>query len=196
MGSADPSQHLPEVGNRARPTAADHTEDMTTETAEPGTQPNRNPRLTKTLPPAEWGVKRNLAGFEAGEDQTGQTGASAPATRAPACRQAGRIGNGRVACLRLPVATRRQTGATCLPPRRGWQAHRQVKERLVAPLARLVSGQGIGSVGWMFLAGLLMKDTPAEISIRPYGGGRTGLRVCEEIVAGPRACLRRPGRQA
>ena len=71
-----------------------------------------------------------------------------------------------------------------------------VKEGFVGPLARLVSGQGIGSVGWMFLAGLLMKDTPAEISIRPYGGGRTGLRVCEEIVAGPRACLRRPGRQA
>ena len=139
---------------------------MTTETAEPGTQPNRNPRLTKTLPPAEWGVKRNLAGFEAGEDQTGQTGASAPATRAPACRQAGRIGDGQVACLPCSGA-----------------GHRQVKAGFVGPLAWLVSGQGIGSVGWMLLAGLLMKDTPAEISIRPYGGGRTGLRGIDASAA-------------
>ena len=97
--------------------------------------------MTGTLPPAEGRVKRNLPGFEGGEDQTGQTGASAPAIRAPACRQAGRIGDGEVACLRLPVATRRQTGATCLPPRRGRQAHRQVKEQFIGPLAERVSRQ-------------------------------------------------------
>ena len=40
---------------------------------------------------------------EAGEDQRGQTRPSAPVIRAPACRQAGRIGDGQVACLRPPV---------------------------------------------------------------------------------------------
>ena len=92
------------------------------------------------LPPADWRVKRNRPDREGGGRQAEQTGPSIPANRAPACRQAGRIGDGEVACLRLPVATRRQTGATCLPPpvcvrtrtgrRRGRQAHRQVKEGL------------------------------------------------------------------
>ena len=56
-----------------------------------------------------------------------QTGPSAPAMRAPACRQAGRIGDGQVACL-----PRFRAG------------HRQVKKGFVGPLARLLSGQGIG----------------------------------------------------
>jgi hypothetical protein len=67
---------------------------MTAATAEPGTEPSRKPTLSGTLLPAEWQVKRNLPGFEAGEDQRGQARPAAPAIRAPACRQAGRIGNG------------------------------------------------------------------------------------------------------
>ena len=78
-----------EAGNPARPAAVDHREHPTAETAESEIRPSRNPRLTGTLPLAEGRVKRNLPGFEAGEDQTGQTGPSAPAMRAPACRQAG-----------------------------------------------------------------------------------------------------------
>jgi hypothetical protein len=46
-------------------------------------QPRGNPTVTGTLPPAEGRVKRNLPGFEGGEDQTRQTGPSAPAIRAP-----------------------------------------------------------------------------------------------------------------
>jgi len=55
---------------------------MTAEAAEPGTATTRNATVTGTLPPAQWRVKRILAGFEAGEDQMGQTGVSAAAIRA------------------------------------------------------------------------------------------------------------------
>jgi len=46
---------------RARPGAADHREQMTAETAEPGTTNTGNPALRGTLPLAEWRVKRDLA---------------------------------------------------------------------------------------------------------------------------------------
>jgi len=36
-----------------------------------GTEPTRKSTLRETLPPAEWRVKRNLPGAEAGEDQRG-----------------------------------------------------------------------------------------------------------------------------
>ncbi len=55
-----------------------------------------NLTLTGTLPPAAWRVKRSLPGQEAGEDQTVQTDGSAPAMRAPTCRQAVRIEDGEV----------------------------------------------------------------------------------------------------
>ena len=51
------------------------------ETAEPGTEPRRNPRLRWTLPAADWPVKGNRAtpgGWDAGRDRRGP---KAPATR-------------------------------------------------------------------------------------------------------------------
>jgi len=68
-----------------------------------------------------------VPGPAGGRCHTGQTSPETPA------REDGDEGC-EVACLRLPVATRRQTGVT----------HRQAKERFVGPLARLLSGQGIG----------------------------------------------------
>ncbi len=72
-----------EVGNRARPRAA--------RLRQRGTPENRNqrmgnPTLTEMLVPAEGWVKQNLPGPEARACQAGQTGSSAPAIRAPACR--------------------------------------------------------------------------------------------------------------
>lgn len=61
-----------EVGNGARPAAANYRELVTAETAEPGTRPSRNPRLTGTLPPAGGGVKRHPATpgvWDAGRDR-------------------------------------------------------------------------------------------------------------------------------
>ncbi len=52
-------------------------------------------------------------------------------------RRDGRIGAGEVACLRLHVAGRRQTGAT---------THRQVNDRFVRPIEGLVTRQGLGLV--------------------------------------------------
>jgi len=46
-------------------------------------QPRGNPTVSGTLLPAEGRGKRNFPGFEGGEDQTRQTGLSAPTMRAP-----------------------------------------------------------------------------------------------------------------
>jgi len=74
----------------ARPAAADHREHMTAETAEPGTQPSRNPRLTGTLPPAEWRVNEIVqplgSGTPGGTDQP----LSPPVTQSQDQRRGGR----------------------------------------------------------------------------------------------------------
>ena len=105
------------------------------------------------LPPAERAGQAESSGFS-GNLREGGAKLDKPAAR-PRREKKG-IGEGKIACLRLPAATRRQTGATCPPPpvcvrtrtgrRRGRQAHRQVKERFVGPLARLLSGQGVGRI--------------------------------------------------
>jgi len=55
-----------------------------------------NPKLTGTLPPAAWRVKLHLPGPEGEACQAGQTGPSPSAIRAPAFRQAIRMGDGKV----------------------------------------------------------------------------------------------------
>ncbi len=113
---------------------------MTAETAELGTATTGKRTLTGRLAPEIRTRQAETTGFfrilrEGGAKQ------GKPAPR-PRLEKKG-IGEGKVACLRLPVATRRQTGAT----------HRQVKERFVGPLARLMSGQGIGRIRWRAKAG-------------------------------------------
>ena len=51
------------------------------------------------LLPADWRVKRNLAGAVVEGCRAGETGPSLAAIRAPACRQTGQIGNEEVAWL-------------------------------------------------------------------------------------------------
>jgi hypothetical protein len=49
-----------EVGNGARTPAANHRELAAAGTAEPGTEPSPGPRVTGTLPAADWRVKQML----------------------------------------------------------------------------------------------------------------------------------------
>jgi hypothetical protein len=76
---------------RARPGATRPAQRGTPKNRNRAQQPRGNPTVTGTLLPAEGRGKRNFPGFEGGEDQTRQTGPSAPAMRAPDRGREGRL---------------------------------------------------------------------------------------------------------
>jgi hypothetical protein len=86
---------------------------MTAETAEPGTEPSRNPRLTGTLLPANWRVNRNPAG-EGWSGRSDGIERSLDPGYASTCLPAGRIGGGEVACLPRSLSAPACRHATCL----------------------------------------------------------------------------------
>ncbi len=90
----DPINPIAEVGNGARPAAANKRGLVQAEIAEPGTESNWNPRLIVRLPALGWCVKRNVYFFDplygrasfGGTDQAPR----APATRSPTRGREGR----------------------------------------------------------------------------------------------------------
>ena len=127
----------------------------------------RKRTLTRTLPPADWRVKWNLLGPDAGRRRAGETAPSLPAIRAPACRQAGQIGDaevveeGFVGLLAELVRQRSEAG------RYGGEAHGWV------PMAEVNEGNNPSFVGWVAYAVRLPVSPPegaASRACRPAAG--------------------------
>jgi hypothetical protein len=131
----------------------------------------RKRTLTRTLPPADWRVKWNLLGPDAGRRRAGETAPSLPAIRAPACRQAGQVGDEEVACLRA--------------------THRQVEEGFVGPLAELVrqrseAGRYGGEAhGWVPMAEVNEGNNPSFVGWVAYA---VRLSASPSEGAASRAC--------
>ena len=90
LGSYEESRHVISVGldgrsnnpigtwKRGAAGTASYTKPVPAETAEPGTAPSRNPRVTGTLPAADWRVTRNPADPGRLGRQGGQTRPQGP----------------------------------------------------------------------------------------------------------------------
>ena len=113
---------------------------MTAATAEPGTEPSRNPRLTGTLLPANWRVNLNPAG-ERWSGRSDGIERSLDPGYASTCLPAGRIGGGEVACLPRSLsapACRHATADRC---------NAQAGGRQVRPAYRPLSACGHAQAG-------------------------------------------------
>ncbi len=134
-----------------------------------------NPRVTGTLRPADWHVKRNHPGPEGGECQAGRTNPQPRLSEhLPAGRQAG-AGMGR--------SSKRGFGASSA-------------ERFVGPFARLVGRGGIGRVMHQLergLTGRWLSRTPSRGAVRSPGAQRRGAGSRRGMGRASGPSTRRPG---